>query len=112
MTKRYTTKQQILDDIDHAKSEAEKLRRDAEKIDEAANALFRVDNMVEEAVLKRQEAMRLRTKAGNLLEIRCRKLSQKLAEFETAVLPFMQDTSVDASLSDPDPRRMPRKEAV
>lgn len=98
--KRYTTKQQILDDIDKAKAESLRLLADAAKIDEAAHALFRVDSMIEDAVMKREEAKRLRTRAAGLIEVRCRKLRDKLAEFDTLPFPFLEDASVDASLSE------------
>lgn len=96
--KRYETSQQILRDIDKAKSDADELEKIANSLEAEAQRLFLIENMAEDAKYKLKEVRAYRTRAANLRTRRIEHLKEKLAEFMTMVLPGIgiEDPSIKA----------------
>lgn len=96
--KRYETSQQILRDIEKAKSDADELDKIANSLEAEAQRLFLIENMVEDAKYKLKEVHAYRTRATGLRTLRIQHLKEKLAEFLTMVLPGIgiDDPSIKA----------------
>lgn len=83
--KRYTSEDQIIKKIDQCYNLHNKLLWQAEEQDRAGH---------------KDIAFRFRKKAERLIEVRLKKLSVKLAEFRTAILPgIVEDESVAQKLN-------------
>lgn len=98
-TKRYTTREEIEHDIESCISKSRRLMIQADEMDAEADTMFRLGDATEQEAAKtnRSKAKKLRRTATNLVEKKVRALSQKLAEFCTAPMPFV-DQSVSAKL--------------
>lgn len=102
--KRYTSEQQILDDIEKAKRRSSEKLREAEQLEEEYAAMQR---MTAKGIQIDWEAFhyikaqipKLRKTAASLIDVRLPKLGKKLSEFRTMTLPGMtDDESIPAKL--------------
>jgi hypothetical protein len=100
MKRRYTDKSQIEREIDKCIEEHKRLILEANALEEVSARLFQVRGMQEDAIMKKEASMKLRVKANNLIQIRARKLKEKMAEIQTLPLPFLEDTSVSSLLEE------------
>lgn len=96
MKKRYTDESQIIHDIDTCYRLASKASKEAEDLDNQADELFRIPNMIEDAKGKRLRAAKTRQRANNLINKKAKKLGEKLAEFRTVTMPIVPDNSIPA----------------
>jgi hypothetical protein len=91
--RRFRTKEQIIAEIDRAKELAKQHLREAESYEMEIRAIQIRGYTQEEWLIdeKVKQVERLRKRATSLLEVRCKWLGEKLSEFETLLLPFIED---------------------
>lgn len=104
--RRLTSEKQILAKIDLCHVRSRQKRTEAEAIDRQADEVFRLAGkerndgerlkLVEHATFLRKDADELRVSATRLIEVRAKKLGDRLSEFRTELLPCdgVGDTSV------------------
>ncbi len=94
--KRYETAQQIIHNMDRAKSDSERLVKIADSLEIEAKRLLQIPEMVEHGKYKLKTVHAYRTRAKNLTTSRIDHLKHKLAEFQTMLLPNIgvEDTSI------------------
>lgn len=85
--RRFETSQQIEDEIEACKERARHKMRVAHTLDMEADVLFQHHEESELGVFKREQAKKVRHQAYRIENVRIPKLSQKLAEFKTDLLP-------------------------
>lgn len=100
MTKRYTTPEQILAEIDKARAEAQRMLKLADSLEQEAKRLMLIPNLEEDGKYKLKESTRYRSKAHSLSEYRVKHLRAKIAEVLTPTIPGLgiEDQSVSAKL--------------
>lgn len=90
--KRFFTAQHILDEIEKYKQKRIKYLERAIELDCEADAMRkRGPRYLEDLNYKRLQAKKLRQQAMTILEVKIPKLGQKLAEFQTPMLPALDD---------------------
>lgn len=96
--KRFESISQIHDEIDRYKRKAKKLQDTADALDIKADALARSENAELNAELigfTRAQARKHRTTVFNIENKKMAKLKEKLAEFQTAIIPgVVPDSSI------------------
>lgn len=99
LPKRYSSASQIEAAIDKCYELSRQCLERADEMDtEADELLDHGSKWLESVKLKRDQANKLRVKAQNLIGGKAKKLSAKLAEFQTIPMPFLDDTSVSRRL--------------
>lgn len=94
--KRFKDERAILAAIHQCHRDANAAIVEAEALEAIAKTYFTMPGMVEDAILKKAEALTLRKRANRLLDVKAVKLGECLSEFRTEALPFLQDLSVKA----------------
>lgn len=94
--KRFRSEREILAAIHQCHREAQAAIVEAESLETIAKQYFRMPDMVEDAMLKKSEAQKLRKRANRLLDSKAKHLGECLAEFKTDAMPFLSDTTVKA----------------
>jgi hypothetical protein len=91
--KRFYTEQEIIDEIDRAQALAKKHMLNAETYEMEIRALQLRANQSESWMIeeKAKMAKHSRKLATALLDVRCKWLGEKLAEFRTLMLPIIDD---------------------
>lgn len=91
--KRFYTEADIIKQIDRTKELAAQHLREAESYEMEVKAVQMRGYTQEEWIIdeKVKEARRHRKLATSLLEVRCKWLGEKLAEFKTMLLPIIED---------------------
>lgn len=101
-----TSEKQIVAQIDNCHVRSKRKRTEAEVIDRQADEVFRLAGnerddgerlkLVEHTTFLRKDADKLRVSATRLIEVRAKKLGERLSEFRTELLPVhgVGDTSV------------------
>lgn len=92
--KRYYSEEQIHAEIDELKRKARELNAKAEALDLAADELFKVPELAEDAIFKREMAKKARRSAQRLEHEKLKHLKYKLSEFRTLPLPGMETDSI------------------
>lgn len=97
-SKRFYTEQEIIGEIDTAQRLAKKHMLNAETYEMEIKALQMRANPLEDWMIEEKSKMARheRKLATALLDVRCKWLGEKLAEFKTMLLPIItdQDTSI------------------
>lgn len=89
--KRYETANQIRDAIDKYRAKAQKLRDSAHALDLVAEQFAAVGGQSEQVAFNRDQADKKRESASRIERKTLTKLKDKLAEFNTNLMPFMGD---------------------
>lgn len=95
--RRYTDRMEIVMEITRCQRRAVELDRDADKLTEFADAMFKSGDpgSVSAAKFNREMADKKKKSAAKVRDIRLKKLGMALAEFDTRPLPgFLPDDSV------------------
>lgn len=94
--KRFKDDRAILAAIHQCHRDANAAIVEAESLEAIARTYFTMPGMVEDAEIKKAEALKKRRQADRLIDTKARKLGESLAEFRTQGLPFLTDLSVKA----------------
>ena len=96
--KRYNTEAEILEAIESCYKKAAELTTKADEIDKECVELRHFYGTSEQIAYKRLEEKRLRGKSFRLLNVKAKKLGEKLSEFRTSQLPALDnhDPSIPA----------------
>lgn len=87
--KRYNTEAEILEAIDSCHKRAGELALQADNIAQECVRMRGMAGTSEEIAYGRLEEKRLRGKANRLLNVKAKKLGEKLSEFRTSQLPAL-----------------------
>lgn len=85
--KRYLTANQIRDEIDQFKQKALRSVQEAEGLELSARDMAAYPNMKEDMVWRLEQAKKARRRAQRINDIKLPKLKQKLAEWQTEIMP-------------------------
>lgn len=94
--KRYRSEREILALIHACHRDAQAAIVEAESLETIAKQYLTMPGMVEDAMLKKSESLKLRRQADHLLDTKARKLGECLAEFRTQGMDFLTDATVKA----------------
>lgn len=81
--KRFNSERAILAEINECHREALEVTREAEAMEETAKEWIKLTEMADAGKHKLEESRKLRERAARLIDVKAKKLGERLAEFRT-----------------------------